>query len=110
MIVMAVTEPEAPPHGRATMFLVPTDAPNFEIVRNIGFWSDTPGSGGHPWIRFNGVRVPDSARLGPLGEGFKVAQSRLGGGRLHHAQRTIGLVKHMKIGRASCRDRVCQYV
>src|SRR3546814_8254666 len=43
MIVMAVTEPEAPPHGRATMFLVPTDAPNFEIVRNIGFWSDTPG-------------------------------------------------------------------
>jgi acyl-CoA dehydrogenase len=95
MIVMVVTDPDAKPHERATMFLVPTDAPNFEIIRNIGFWADHPGSGGHPWIRFNGVRVPDSARLGPVGGGFKVAQSRLGGGRLHHAQRTIGLVKHL---------------
>lgn len=95
MIVMTATDPDAPPHSRATMFIVPTDAPGFEIVRNIGFWTDSPNSGGHPWIRFNGVRVPDSARLGPVGEGFKVAQSRLGGGRLHHAQRTIGLVKHL---------------
>lgn len=95
MIVMTATDPQAPAHSRATMFIVPTDAPGFEIVRNIGFWSDTTNSGGHPWIRFNGVRVPDSARLGPVGEGFKVAQSRLGGGRLHHAQRTIGLVKHL---------------
>lgn len=95
MIVMCVTDPDAPPHNRATMFLVPTDAPGYEIVRNIGFWNDHEGTGGHPWIRYNGVRVPDSARLGPLGEGFKVAQSRLGGGRLHHAQRTIGLIKHM---------------
>lgn len=95
MIVMTATDPEAPPHSRATMFIVPTDAPGFEIVRNIGFWTDTPNSGGHPWIRFNGVRVPDSARLGPVGQGFKVAQSRLGGGRLHHAQRTLGLVKHL---------------
>jgi acyl-CoA dehydrogenase len=95
MIVMTATDPDAPPHSRATMFIVPTDAPGFEIVRNIGFWTDSPNSGGHPWIRFNDVRVPDSARLGPVGEGFKVAQSRLGGGRLHHAQRTIGLVKHL---------------
>lgn len=95
MIVMTATDPEAAPHSRATMFIVPTSAPGFEIVRNIGFWSDTANSGGHPWIRFNDVRVPDSARLGPVGEGFKVAQSRLGGGRLHHAQRTIGLVKHL---------------
>lgn len=95
MIVMTATDPQAPPHSRATMFIVPTDAPGFEIVRNIGFWSDHPNSGGHPWIRFNGVRVPDSARLGPVGQGFKVAQSRLGGGRLHHAQRTIGLIKHL---------------
>lgn len=95
MIVMCVTDPEAPPHGRATMFIVPADAPGFEIVRNIGLWGDSPGSGGHPWLRFNGVRVPDTARLGPVGEGFKVAQSRLGGGRLHHAQRTVGHVKHM---------------
>ena len=95
MIVMAVTDPDAPPHDRATMFIVPTDAPGFEIVRNIGLWLDRPGSGGHPWLRFTDVRVPDSARLGPAGKGFVVAQSRLGGGRLHHAQRTVGLVKHL---------------
>jgi acyl-CoA dehydrogenase len=95
MIVMCATDPEAPVHSRATMFIVPTDAPGYQIVRNIGLWIDAPGSGGHPWLRFDDVRVPDSARLGPIGEGFKVAQSRLGGGRLHHAQRTIGSVKEM---------------
>jgi len=95
IIVMAATDPEAAPHKRATMFIVPTGTPGFEVVREIGFWTDPPKTGGHPWIRFNGVRVPDSARLGPLGEGFKVAQSRLGGGRLHHAQRNIGLMKHL---------------
>jgi len=94
MIVMTVTDPDAPPHGRATMFIVPTDTPGVEIVRNIGLWLDRPGSGGHPWMRFTDVRVPDSARLGPVGQGFVVAQSRLGGGRLHHAQRTLGLIKY----------------
>jgi acyl-CoA dehydrogenase len=92
---MAVTDPEAPPHGRATMFIVPTDTPGFQIVRNVGLFCDAYGSGGHPWIRFEDVRVPDTLRLGPIGKGFKVAQSRLGGGRLHHAQRTIGRVKQM---------------
>lgn len=95
IILMAVTDPSAPPHGRATMFIVPTDTPGFEIVRKVGLFCDDYRSGGHPWIRFTGVRVPDSQRLGPIGEGFKVAQSRLGGGRLHHAQRTIGRVKQM---------------
>jgi acyl-CoA dehydrogenase len=95
IIVMTVTDPDAPAHGRATMFIVPTDAPGFEIVRNMGLFCDSPSSGGHPWVRFTKVRIPDSARLGPVGEGFKVAQSRLGGGRLHHAQRTIGRVKQM---------------
>lgn len=95
IIVMAATDPAAPPHQRATMFIVPRHAEGFEIVRDIGFWTDAPKSGGHPWIRFNDVRVPDSARLGPVGAGFTVAQSRLGGGRLHHAQRNIGLVKHL---------------
>jgi acyl-CoA dehydrogenase len=95
IIVMAASDPDAPPYERATMFIVPRDAPGFEIVRDIGFWTDAPNAGGHPWIRFNDVRVPDSARLGPVGKGFEVAQSRLGGGRLHHAQRNIGLVKHL---------------
>lgn len=95
VIVMAVTDEDAAPYERATMFIVPTDTPGFEIVRNMGLFCDARGSGGHPWIRFNDVRVPDAQRLGPAGEGFRVAQSRLGGGRLHHAQRTIGRVKQM---------------
>lgn len=95
IILMAVTDPQAPPHERATMFIVPTDTPGFEVVRNVGLFCDEYRSGGHPWIRFTDVRVPDSCRLGPVGEGFKLAQSRLGGGRLHHAQRTIGRVKQM---------------
>lgn len=95
IIAMAVTDPSAPPHGRATMFIVPTDTPGFEIVRQVGLFCDDYRNGGHPWIRFTDVRVSDSQRLGPIGEGFKVAQSRLGGGRLHHAQRTIGRVKQM---------------
>jgi len=95
IIVMAVTNPDAPPHERATMFIVPTDTPGFGIVRNVGLFCDEYRSGGHPWIRFDGVRVPDANRLGEVGAGFKVAQSRLGGGRLHHAQRTIGRVKQM---------------
>lgn len=95
VIVMAVTDPDAPPHGRATMFIVPTDTPGFEIVRKVGLFCDDYRSGGHPWIRFTDVRVPDTQRLGPIGAGFKISQSRLGGGRLHHAQRTIGRVKQM---------------
>lgn len=95
LIVMAVTNPDEAPHGRATMFIVPRDTPGFEVVRNIGLFCDKRGSGGHPWIRFRDVRIPDSLRLGPVGGGFKVAQSRLGGGRLHHAQRTIGRVRQL---------------
>jgi acyl-CoA dehydrogenase len=95
-IVCAQTNPQAPErHKRMTMFIVPTDTPGFEVVREIGFFVDPPRRGGHPWVRYNNVRVPDSARLGPLNEGFKVAQSRLGGGRLHHAQRTIGFCQYM---------------
>lgn len=94
-IVMTVTDPDAPPHGRATMFIVDADAPGLERHRDMGFFMDAPGKGGHPWLKYNGVRVKDSQRLGPVGEGFKVAQSRLGGGRLHHAQRTIGRCQYM---------------
>jgi acyl-CoA dehydrogenase len=95
-IVCAQTDPMAAErHKRMTMFIVPTDTPGFEVVRHIGFFTDRPNAGGHPWLRYTNVRVPDSARLGPLHEGFMVAQSRLGGGRLHHAQRTIGFCQFM---------------
>jgi len=94
LIVMAVTDPDAPPYERATMFIVPADAPGFEIVRHTGVFTEPlSAKGGHPYVRYNNVRLPDSARLGPLNGGFMVAQSRLGGGRIHHAMRTIGLIQ-----------------
>ena len=94
LIVMAVTDPEAAPYERATMFIVPAATPGVTFVRETGLFTEPPeAKGGHPYVRYDKVRVPDSARLGPRGKGFAVAQSRLGGGRIHHAMRTIGLVQ-----------------
>ena len=94
LIVMAVTNPENKPHERMSMLLVPADAPGIEIIRNSKLMSDCPSeeedSGTHAYVRYNKVRVPLDAMLGGPGEGFKVAQSRLGGGRIHHAMRTVG--------------------
>ena len=92
LIVMAVTEPENPPHARMSMFIVPTDTPGVEFVRNVKVMGDDhAGDGGiHGFMRYNKVRLPADAMLGGPGEGFKVAQARLGGGRVHHAMRTMG--------------------
>jgi acyl-CoA dehydrogenase len=79
LIVLAVTEPHEPGHRRMSMFVVPTDTPGIEIVRNVGMYGHTrPGS--HSYIRYRGVRVPADHLLGRRGEGFAVAQTRLGGG------------------------------
>ena len=92
-IVMAVTDPEAAnPYARASMIIVPTDTPGFELVRNI----PVMGHAGSDWhshgeIRYTGVRVPVSYRLGPEGAGFLLAQERLGPGRIHHCMRWIGI-------------------
>lgn len=92
LIVMAVTDPDADPYERASMFIVPTATPGVEFVRETGVFTESHDErGGHPYIRYDNVRVPASAMLGPRGRGFEVAQSRLGGGRIHHAMRTIGL-------------------
>ncbi|MGB8364193.1 MAG: acyl-CoA dehydrogenase family protein [Rhizomicrobium sp.] len=94
LIVMAVSDPQAPPYERASMFIVPADADGVQFVRETGLFTEAADArGGHPYVRYNQVRIPDSARLGPRGKGFDVAQSRLGGGRIHHAMRTIGLVQ-----------------
>lgn len=92
LIVMAVTEPDAPAHARMSMFVVPTDTPGIEIKRNVGTMDerDSLDEGIHGYIRYHQVRVPLDAMLGGPGEGFKVAQARLGGGRVHHAMRTVG--------------------
>jgi acyl-CoA dehydrogenase len=93
LVLLAVTEPEAPPHERASMFIVPMDTPGIEIVRNVGVWGHSEAEGTHAYIRYNSVRIPADHLLGERGHGFAVAQTRLGGGRVHHAMRTVGVVK-----------------
>ncbi|NUT57203.1 MAG: acyl-CoA dehydrogenase [Thermoleophilia bacterium] len=95
LIVMAVTDPDAPRHRRASMFIVPVGTPGVNIVRDVPTM-EFPGGhnvlhGGHAEIVYEGVRVPASALLGAEGEGFKIAQQRLGPGRIHHCMRFIGL-------------------
>lgn len=92
LIVMVVTNPENPPHSRMSMLIVPTDTPGVEFIRHSQTMGDSHGQddGIHAYIRYNQVRVPLDAMLGGPGEGFKVAQARLGGGRVHHAMRTVG--------------------
>jgi acyl-CoA dehydrogenase len=100
LIVLAVTEPAAepgaespvPPHRRMSMFVVPRETPGVEIVRNVGMYGHT-GEGTHAYMRYTDVRIPADHILGGRGEGFAVAQTRLGGGRIHHAMRTVGLVR-----------------
>ncbi|HZD02407.1 MAG TPA: acyl-CoA dehydrogenase family protein, partial [Actinomycetes bacterium] len=90
-IVMAVTEPQAPPHRRMSQIIVPADTPGVEIVRA----TPTLGHRGRGWtthceVRFSGVRVPLANLLGERGEGFRIAQKRLGPGRIHHVMRWLG--------------------
>jgi len=93
LIVMAVTDPDASAHGRASMIVVPTDTPGVEIVRNVVVGDEPPGHGTHAYVRYTNARVPKTNLLGPRGQGFAVAQTRLGGGRVHHAMRTVGQIK-----------------
>ncbi len=93
LVLMAVTDPEAPPHQRATMFIVPTDTPGVNIIRNVGVGQERPGEGAHGYIRYENARIPRSNMLGGRGQGFAVAQTRLGGGRVHHAMRTVGQIR-----------------
>jgi acyl-CoA dehydrogenase len=92
LIVMAVTDPDAHPYQRMSMFLVPTDTPGVEIVRNISTMGHR-GDGGHAHIRYNDAPVGPEALLGEAGGAFAISQARLGGGRIHHAMRTVAAVK-----------------
>jgi len=89
-IVMAVTNPENPPHQRLSMFVVPSETPGIRIIRNVAGMNDRGDEGAHGYVRYENVRVPADAMLGAPGEGFRVAQARLGGGRIHHAMRVVG--------------------
>ncbi|MCX5044239.1 acyl-CoA dehydrogenase family protein [Aldersonia sp. NBC_00410] len=93
LIVMVVTDPDVSAYKGMSMFLVPTDTPGVEIVRNVGLYGEPMNGGSHALIHYNDVRVPNSALLGGAGQAFAIAQTRLGGGRIHHAMRTIGLAQ-----------------
>jgi acyl-CoA dehydrogenase len=73
------------------MFVVPKDTPGVNILRNVPVYGHTEGT--HSYIRYEDVRIPRDHLLGERGHGFVVAQTRLGGGRIHHAMRTVGVVK-----------------
>lgn len=91
-VVMAVTDPGAPPHSRASMFIVPTDHPGYQRIRNIPLFGHAgEGYPSHSEVRFTACRVPLSSRLGPEGAGFAIAQERLGPGRIQHCMRWIGI-------------------
>jgi acyl-CoA dehydrogenase len=90
LVVLAVTDPNAEPHRRMSMFVVPADTPGIEIIRNVGLSYHTPEESTHGYVRYTDVRIPASNILGEPGDGFVVAQTRLGGGRIHHAMRSIG--------------------
>ncbi|MFW2336338.1 acyl-CoA dehydrogenase family protein [Ilumatobacter sp.] len=103
-IVMAVTDPDAPPYRRSSMIIVPTDTPGFELIRNVSVMGHSgSGHASHGEVSYQSCRVPKSNLLGPEGSGFVIAQDRLGPGRIHHCMRWLGIA-----GRAF--DLMCERV
>jgi alkylation response protein AidB-like acyl-CoA dehydrogenase len=92
-IVMAITNPESQnPYKRASQIIVPIPAAGFQIVRNISVMGDEGSDyASHAEVRYENCRVPQSNLLGSEGEGFAIAQERLGPGRIHHCMRWIGI-------------------
>ncbi|HET8977503.1 MAG TPA: acyl-CoA dehydrogenase family protein [Solirubrobacteraceae bacterium] len=97
LIVMAVTDPDARPHQRASMFIVDADTPGVQIVRDVPTmehpWESWARYGNHAEIRYEDVRVPKEALLGAEGAGFLIAQQRLYPGRIHHCMRWLGVAR-----------------
>src|SRR5215217_5782782 len=94
LIVMGVTDPDAERHRRQSMIVVPKDTPGVRVVRSTSlFGYDDGPHGGHAEIVYDDVRVPAANLLGDEGEGFRLAQERLGPGRIHHAMRAIGMAE-----------------
>src|SRR5918996_2548003 len=101
LIVMAITNPDVSPYDGTSMFVVPKDTPGVNIVRNFGTGSEPIGKGNHAWIKYEDVRIPAENLLGPEGKAFAIAQTRLSGGRIHHAMRSVATLK-------TCLDAMCE--
>jgi acyl-CoA dehydrogenase len=93
LIVMAVTNPNVNAYKGMSMFIVPAETPGVEIVRSVGLGTEPEGHGDHGYLRFDDVRVPADHLLGGEGNAFVIAQTRLGGGRVHHAMRTVAKLR-----------------
>ena len=97
LIVMAVTDPDARPHQRASMFIVDADTPGVKILRDVATmehpWDSFGRYGNHAEILYEDVRVPAEALLGAQGAGFLIAQQRLYPGRIHHCMRWLGVAR-----------------
>jgi acyl-CoA dehydrogenase len=92
IILMGVSDPDGPPHGRHSMVLVPVDTPGVTVVRNLNVFGYIDQHG-HGEVIFDNVRVPKSNVLGTEGSGFALSQARLGPGRIHHCMRVIGMAE-----------------
>jgi acyl-CoA dehydrogenase len=94
-VCMAITNPDTPePHRRASMILVPTDTPGFVLEENLSIMGERGSQwASHARVSYRGVRVPRANLLGGEGEGFTIAQKRLGPGRIHHCMRWIGIAE-----------------
>ena len=108
LIVMGKTDPDAERHRQQSMILVPRATPGVTIVRPLTvFGYDDRDHGGHAEVRFDGARVPVANLLGAEGDGFAMAQARLGPGRIHHCMRLIGMAERaLELGRERANARV----
>ena len=90
LVVMCVTNPDAPLDARHSVMIVPMDTPGLEITRMVSVFGYDDAPHGHAQIRFTDVTIPTSNLIGKRGQGFEIAQGRLGFGRIHHCMRSIG--------------------
>lgn len=104
-VTMAISDPDVPAHRGTTAFVVPADTPGFRIVRDVPVMG-LHFLGGHAEVEFDHVRVPDAAVLGNVGDGFRMAQLRLGPARLTHCMRWLGAAQRaLEIATARAKER-----
>jgi acyl-CoA dehydrogenase len=107
-IVMGKTDPDAERHRQQSMIIVPRETPGLTVVRPLTvFGYDDRDHGGHAEVSFEDVRVPAANIIGGEGNGFAMAQARLGPGRIHHCMRLLGMTERaLEFGRARANERV----